>query len=74
MLVNHNVWVYLDAFERANQAVRSSDKFDLAPNSLLEILDIIQESFGEADWRSFLLKHKAQLDKFAKSDYDQATA
>ena len=74
MLVNHNVWVYLDAFERANQAVRSSDKLDLVPSSFLEILDIVQEAFGEADWQSFLLKHKAQLDKFEKSDYDQAAA
>jgi hypothetical protein len=54
--------------------VRSSDKLDLVPSSFLEILDIVQEAFGEADWQSFLLKHKAQLDKFAKSDYDQATA
>lgn len=69
LLVNHNVWVYLDAIQSANEAVISDAKNELAPASLLEILDIVKDAFHEQDWRAFLLRHKKTLDKFAKSQY-----
>jgi hypothetical protein len=69
LLTNHNIWVYLDAFRAANEAVTGEDKHNLAPASLLQVLDIVNDAFHEQDWKSFLLRHKSTLDKFARSEY-----
>jgi hypothetical protein len=69
LLTNHNVWVYLDSIRAANEAVTSDDKHELAPASLLEVLDIVNDVFHEQDWKAFLLRHKTTLDKFASSEY-----
>lgn len=69
LLANHNIWVYLDSIRAANEAVISDDKHEMAPASLLEILDIVNDAFHEQDWKAFLLSHKAKLDKFASSEY-----
>lgn len=69
LLANHNIWMYLDAIRAANEAVTCDDKRDMAPASLLEVLDIVNDAFHEQDWRAFLLRHKSTLDKFARSEY-----
>lgn len=69
LLTNHNVWVYLDAIRCANEAVTCDDKHEMAPASLLEVLDIVNDAFHEQDWKAFLLSHKTKLDKFAASEY-----
>jgi hypothetical protein len=69
ILCNHNVWVYVDAFEKANDAAFGPNKHELVPPSYLQVLDIVNDAFHEQDWKSFLLRHKAALDKFASSIY-----
>jgi hypothetical protein len=69
LLANHNIWMYLDAIRAANEAVTCDDKRDMAPASLLEVLDIVNDAFHEQDWKAFLLRHKSTLDKFARSEY-----
>lgn len=67
MLVNSNVWVYLDAFERANQAAFGNDAAKLVPAVYLDGIEIMREAFDRPDWHQFLAKNQSRLDEFDKT-------
>ena len=69
LLTNHNIWVYLDAFERANDAVFKDPQQSNVPQKYIDALDVIEEVFVTEDWPALMTKHKATLDAVAKSQY-----
>ena len=68
LLINHNMWVYLDAFRRAN-ALAFVSKDRPIPNQYAEVLDTIAEAFATDDWAGYLTKQKHLLDSLAQSEY-----
>ena len=64
MMMNHNIWVYLDAARRANAAAFNEGSRRI-PHSLATSIDVIAEAFTAADWRSVLKKRKPLLDRVA---------
>lgn len=67
LLVNHNVWVYLDAFERANNAAFGADAKKLVPAAYLDGIEIMREAFDRPDWHKFIAKNQSRLDEFDKT-------
>lgn len=67
MLVNNNVWVYLDAFERANEAAFGNDAAKLVPAAYLDGIEIMREAFDRPDWHKFIAKNQSRLDEFDKT-------
>ena len=67
-LVNHNLWVYIDAFERAN-AIAFCDPRGPMPKELSDALDAIEVIFAKAkrQWQTELAMKKPVLDRVAKS-------
>jgi len=68
LLTNHNVWVFLDAFERANQFAFNSDRSSM-PAHWATCLDFISEIFNASDWRTELLRETRLLDSVAANEY-----
>lgn len=64
MLMNHNMWVYLEAARRANEAAFTGGKREIPP-PLATAIDVIGEAFAAADWASVLEKHRPLLDSVA---------
>lgn len=64
LLINHSLWVYLDAERRANAAAFNPTKRDI-PNSIATALDIIQQAFTVEDWVDFLNRESGALDRVA---------
>jgi hypothetical protein len=64
MLMNHNTWVYLDAFKTANELVDCRE-VDCVPPSFLKAVDFIEHVFKATDWRSELASNKQFLDSVA---------
>jgi hypothetical protein len=64
ILVNHNVWTYLDAFQRANDLV-SSGQTDCVPCKFTECLELIDELFVSNDWLTLLEKKVPFLNSIA---------
>ena len=69
LLTNHNIWVYLDAFDRANDAVFKDPQQSNVPQKYLDALDVMDEAFVTPNWQTLLTKHKDVLDAVAKSQY-----
>ena len=69
MLINHNVWVYLDAFQRANDAAFGTDANKLVPDLYLRCMDIIREAFERKDWRKYITQNQQILDEFHPTEY-----
>lgn len=69
MIANHNVYVMLDAIERANEAAFGADKHKHTPEKYLQCIDLIQEAFKVSDWRNFLTKNKAFFDSVTPCAY-----
>ena len=67
-LVNHNLWVYIDAFERANEIAFSDSRGSL-PRDLAHALDAIEIIFAKPkqQWQAELTSRKPVLDRVAKS-------
>lgn len=70
LLCNHNVWVYVDAFNKANEAAFGPNKHELTPPSFINVLDIIEEAFTAENWRNVLVKHKDALNAYASNVYE----
>jgi hypothetical protein len=68
LLVNHNVWVFLDAFERANQIAFNSDRSSM-PAHWATCIDFIGEIFNASDWQAELLRETRLLDSVAANEY-----
>lgn len=65
LLVNHNIWVYLDAFKQANDIVASRN-VNRIPALYLECLNLIEQLFlMKGDWNAELGK-RANIDLFKK--------
>lgn len=63
ILMNHNVWVYLQAFETANDLAFVTDGSQV-PSEFKDCIDVLEEAFSVKNWRSHLLKHQKLLDGF----------
>ena len=65
LLINHNIWVYLDAFKQANDIVATRD-VNRIPADYLQCFDLIKHLFTTTgDWTIDLGNNKALLDKVA---------
>ena len=65
LVINHNIWVYLDAFKQANDLVAIRD-VDRIPPEYLQCFDLIKHLFTmTGDWTVELENNKALLDKVA---------
>jgi hypothetical protein len=69
LLTNHNVWVYLDAFDRANDAVFKDPQQSNVPQKYLDALEVMDEAFVTPNWQTQLTKHKDVLDAVFPSQY-----
>jgi hypothetical protein len=63
MLINHNIWVYLDAARRANAAAFGGA--GEIPADLTAVLAVIGEAFASSDWQRVIAEHKPLLDRVA---------
>ena len=63
MLINHNIWVYLDAARRANAAAFGGA--GEIPADLSAVLEVIGETFAASDWERVLTKNQPLLDRVA---------
>ena len=68
LLCNHNIWVYLDAFNAANDWAIARDA-NHVPAAYIECLDFIADVFASPDWKTKLTKHAALLDSVAPTGY-----
>jgi hypothetical protein len=68
LLVNHNVWVYLNAFSTANALASARDK-DRVPAMYLECLDFIADVFQRSTWSTQIDKERKLLDAVAPTGY-----
>jgi len=66
--VNHNLWVYIDAFERANEIAFSVPRGPM-PRELADALDAVQSICAKPkrQWQAELTSRKPVLHKVAKS-------
>lgn len=62
MLVNHNVYVYLKAFDMANDAAFAADSEHPVPRLYRQCIEVIGEAFDRPDWQGFLCREKSLLD------------
>jgi hypothetical protein len=69
MLTHHNVYVFLKAFEMANDEAFSSDADKQVPDLYIECMDIIAEAFERSDWYSYLESNSDVLNQHSKSSY-----
>jgi hypothetical protein len=67
LLINHNIWIYLDAGRRANDIARNS--FNDLPKLLANALTAIDQAFTSDDWKSFLSNWASDLDKLAPNKF-----
>lgn len=64
MLMNHNTWVYLDAFKTANSLLDQRE-LDHVPFEFLKAVDFIDSVFKATDWMEELSINKKLLDLVA---------
>jgi hypothetical protein len=69
LLSNHNIWVTLDAVQRANECAFGSNRHEHTPQLFLDCIDLIDEAFAAGDWRGFIEKHKSTFDAHSQSVY-----
>jgi len=63
-LINHSLWVYLDAGRRANAAAFGTGKRDI-PAVYAAAIDIIEAAFSVEQWATLLAAQRAALDAAA---------
>jgi len=62
-LMNHNTWVYLSAFQEANDLAFGNDRSQV-PSKFAQCADAIEEAFKMDNWRKFLQAEQGLLDSF----------
>ena len=67
-LMNHNVWVYLDAGRRANDAALNDAQHSI-PHQFATVLDVIDTAFTATDWSSVIDDNKNLMDSVAPTGY-----
>lgn len=68
LLVNHNIWVYLDAFRTANDLVVARDT-NCVPKLYLECINFIADVFQRSTWEKQIAKERTLLDAVAPTGY-----
>lgn len=71
LLSNHNIWVTLDAVQRANESAFSVNREDTTPKLYIECIDLIDAAFSASEWRGFIAKHKSTFDAHSRSIYSK---
>ncbi len=66
MLVNHNVWVYLETMWQANQQAFARNR--QIPDDYAAVLDFISTVFAAQDWMAMIDANHALLDRVAPMD------
>jgi hypothetical protein len=69
LLSNHNIWVTLDAVQRANECAFGANRHEHTPQLFLDCIDLIDEAFVAKDWRGFIAKNKSTFDAHSRSSY-----
>jgi len=69
MLINHNLYIYLQAFELANNQAFSSDPDRLVPKLFKDCIEVIFEAFDKPNWYSFVAKESSLLNTHSQSQY-----
>ena len=69
LLTNHNIWVYLDAFERANDETFKNKQMSNVPQRYIDAIAVIDDVFNSSNWHSILVQNQALLDSVAASQY-----
>jgi len=64
LIANHNAWILLSAFERANELAFETDREDVPP-SWAECLDRIDEAFTVETWDWWLEERRGLLNAVA---------
>ncbi len=67
LLCNHNCWVMLDAFKRANDIAFASNRQDM-PDLWRQCIDFIEDVFTQPNWSAELARETRLLDQVAKAD------
>ena len=67
LLINHNIWIYLDAGRRANEIVRNS--FNDLPQLLASALTAVDLAFTSDNWKSVLDQWSNDLNKLAPTKF-----
>ena len=68
LLIHHNIWVYVDAFETANDLVLARDKARV-PALYLDCIDFIANVFQCGSWQASIAANKGLLDSVAPNEY-----
>lgn len=68
LLINHNVWTYLAAFEDANRLAFDTDREDVPP-TWRNCLDLIDGAFTSSRWPAYLDENRSLLDAVAPCAY-----
>lgn len=71
LLMNHNVWVYLDAMKRANDLVEARDA-NRVPALYLECVEFIEDVFQQQTWNDSIANYKGLLDAVVPNGYRKA--
>jgi hypothetical protein len=61
MLANHNVYVYLKAFDMANAAAFGAQGSAEVPRLYRQCIEVIGKAFDRPDWAAFLYREKSIL-------------
>lgn len=70
MLINHNLYIYLQAFEMANNQAFSSDPDRLVPRLFKDCIEVIFEAFDKPNWNSVLENNTSLLSAHSVSKYE----
>jgi hypothetical protein len=68
LLTNHNVWVYLDAFQTANDLAMARDA-DRVPATFISALDCIADLFQRTDWSKALADNRPLFEEILPFGY-----
>jgi hypothetical protein len=71
LLSNHNIWVTLDAIQRANEIAFGNNREEKTPKLYIDCIDLIDEAFTASDWRSFIENNKNTFNAHSRSIYDK---
>jgi hypothetical protein len=70
MLINHNLYIYLQAFELANDQAFSRDPDRLVPQLFKDCINLIFEAFDKPNWNSVLENNSSLLNAHSVSAYE----
>jgi hypothetical protein len=69
LIANHNVWVMLDAIERANKAAFDDSSQKRVPENFSKCIRLIDQAFKADDWRAYLIANKKFFDEVTPCAY-----